>query len=401
MRHRWLVLRPRGRWAAWPAAAPGAPTGGWTIRPTPDVPGAPAQRAARPSRARSPCVLHRCWLRGGADAGRRGRSSCVGTGNAGRRSRARAPRRRAGRDPARRRLHRQAVLHRRRRLRDGAWGLRPPWPSRWDGRTWTVEPVPDVPGTFLDTPERRLVPHGARVHRGRAAGGRQPTRGRSPCAGRAARGRSSPPPSAAATTFSTLADVACARRGRLRRRGTGLREHRWRDGGAAERLAERWDGRTWRLERHGGPRRPAAAEPDRRVVREPWRLCRGRASTEATLNTFATLAEHQDGASWTLRPAPSPPGGTLGARLLSGAWDVHRRRRRQRPARRRLGRRGLDAGAHPARPARRDGGRLSSDVDCRASGAPAWRSGPPGIAPDVGPNRVGDDARCVTCVTLR
>ena len=116
-------------------------------------------------------------------------------------------------------------------------------------------------------------------------------------------------------------------------------------------------------------------------MREPWRLCRGRL-LRGDLNTFATLAEHQDGASWTLRPAPSPPGGTLGAvscpapgtciavgggsAPLAAAWDGAVWTQEPTP---------------PAPPGATEAG--LSDVDCAKRRA-CVAVGTQGIPPDVG-----------------
>jgi hypothetical protein len=180
-----------------------------------------------------------------------------------------------------------------------------PYVLRWDGRAWSVEATPAVPGATLATlsavscPSARscmavgeqIVGPGARTLALRRDGG----------AWAVVRTAEHP-----ATTFSLLADVECRRPDACVAVGQAVVDS------VPGPLAQRWDGRAWAIEPTERP--PALRQATLSSVSCP-RLgaCVALGFYEASPNTFATLAEHQAGGSWTLRPAPSPGGATLGS----------------------------------------------------------------------------------------
>jgi hypothetical protein len=180
-----------------------------------------------------------------------------------------------------------------------------PYVLRWDGRAWAVDAVPEIPGATLSTlsgvscpAARACIAVGEQIG---AAGARTLALGWDGTAW-------SPLPTAEppSTTFSLLADVDCARPASCVAVGQATAA------GHPQPLAERWDGRAWRIEPTEDP--GALRQVSLNGVSCPRRGgCVAVGFYEASLGGFLTLAEHERGGSWTRREAPSAAGSTLGA----------------------------------------------------------------------------------------
>ena len=307
MRRRWVVLGLATAWAAWPAAAPATKADGWTIQPTPDVPG--AQRSALLGVS---CTQPKaCTAVGFAEAAS-GPARPLAMRWDGKRWSLQPVALPAGALSGI--LHDVACTRKRSCVAVGDYQTTPgvfvALAERWDGSAWAVEPAPDVPGTFLDTLNGVACPA---LDECIAVGQQVAGNDSRTLAMRRQGGAWTVVPTAerAGTTFSTLADVACARRDDCA--AVGLAYVSIGGGTVAPRpLAERWNGASWKVESTQDPAALRQTSVTGVSCPQPG-ACVAVGFYEASLNTFATLAEHQAGASWTLRPAPSPPGRTLGA----------------------------------------------------------------------------------------
>jgi hypothetical protein len=205
----------------------------------------------------------------------------------------------------------------------------------WDGRTWTLQSVPVPEGS------RNVALEGvscAGPNACTAAGQQFTAAGSVPLVerwdGRRWRVQETPVPPGA--SFSLLGGVSCASRQDCT--AVGL----YAGGGGFHTLAERWDGRVWRIEPTPDPVATSQISLIGVSCARP-RVCTAVGFSQ-TGDTFDTLAERSQGGAWAIQPTPSPArisvlsgvscpaprvcvavgtgDGTLAERWSGGAWAI-------------------------------------------------------------------------------